>query len=151
MHSLLSSSLLLTALASSVLANPQYGSSGSSGSSSSSSAAAASMTSGSSTGTSSGSSAVHTIQVGPTLAFTPNSVTAAKGDILEFHFGAGHSVTESTFANPCQPVSGAGIFSGFPNDGDIFSVTVNATTPLWLYCAAVGHCQAGMVMAVNAP
>ena len=35
----------------------------------------------------------------------------------------------------------------------IFTVEVNATTPLWFYCAqTVGnHCQAGMSMVVNEP
>lgn len=48
------------------------------------------------------------------LAFTPNSVTAAKNDTLEFHFHSlNHSVVQGDFSNPCKPVSTGGFFSGF--------------------------------------
>ncbi len=48
------------------------------------------------------------------LAFTPNNVTAAKGDLLEFHFHAiNHSVVMGDFSNPCQPAATGGFFSGF--------------------------------------
>jgi hypothetical protein len=30
-----------------------------------------------------------------------------------------------------------------------YTITVNATTPLWFYCAQAKHCQSGMVMAIN--
>jgi hypothetical protein len=30
-----------------------------------------------------------------------------------------------------------------------YTITINATTPLWFYCAQAKHCQAGMVMAIN--
>jgi len=30
-----------------------------------------------------------------------------------------------------------------------FQITINATTPLWFYCAQAEHCQSGMVFAVN--
>jgi plastocyanin len=41
------------------------------------------------------------------ITFTPNTVTAAKGDVLVFTFDSGpHSVTQGTFATPCQPSSG---------------------------------------------
>lgn len=48
------------------------------------------------------------------LAFTPDSVKAAKGDILEFHFHAiNHSVVMGDFATPCAPAKTGGFFSGF--------------------------------------
>ncbi len=41
------------------------------------------------------------------LMFTPSSVTAAQGDVLVFTWASGpHSVTQGTFATPCQPSSG---------------------------------------------
>ena len=32
-----------------------------------------------------------------------------------------------------------------------FTLTVNDTNPIWVYCATPGHCTSGMVMAINAP
>jgi hypothetical protein len=31
----------------------------------------------------------------------------------------------------------------------VFSVLVNDTNPIWLYCGQVGHCQKGMAMVIN--
>ncbi|OAP64315.1 hypothetical protein AYL99_00287 [Fonsecaea erecta] len=150
MHSPLSSTtLLFGVLATSVLANPQYdygsgSSSSSSGSSMSSSATAAAAAS--------SASNIHAVKVGPGLTFTPDTVTAAQGDWVEFTFGEGHSVAQSSFAAPCVPISGgAGVYSGFPNDGDVWRIQVNSTDPLWLYCSATGHCEGGMAMVVNPP
>jgi plastocyanin len=48
------------------------------------------------------------------LTFTPNTVTAQVGDVLEYHFfGGAHSVVQGDFTNPCKPVSSGGFFSGF--------------------------------------
>lgn len=33
----------------------------------------------------------------------------------------------------------------------VFTIMVNDTKPIWMYCATKGHCQKGMVMAINAP
>ncbi|KAL2432853.1 hypothetical protein ABEF95_015549 [Exophiala dermatitidis] len=150
MHSIFSStSLVLSVLATSVLGSPQYGDSGS-GSSMTATASSSASSSGSSS--SSSSSGIHSVMVGPGLKFTPDTVTAAKGDWIEFTFGSGHSVAQSTFDKPCVPLSnGAGVYSGFPNDGDVWRIQVNSTDPLWLYCSAKGHCEGGMAMVVNQP
>jgi plastocyanin len=95
---------------------------------------------------------VHNVTVGPGLTFTPDTVTAAVGDWVQFTFGEGHSVAESSFSAPCVPISGqAGVYSGFPNDGQVWRIQVNSTDPLWLYCSQTGHCQGGMAMVVNPP
>jgi len=49
------------------------------------------------------------------LAFNPNSITAAVGDIVEFYFYPNnHSVAEGDFNTPCSAGSIANpIFSGF--------------------------------------
>lgn len=71
-----------------------------------------------------------------------------------------HTVTQSTFNNPCVPIHSVmsnvtGIKSGFmpvaPTDTQIpvFSVLVNDTNPIWLYCGQTGHCQQGMSMVIN--
>jgi hypothetical protein len=31
----------------------------------------------------------------------------------------------------------------------VFSVLVNDTNPIWIYCGQVGHCQKGMAMVIN--
>lgn len=48
------------------------------------------------------------------LAFAPNSVTASKGDVVEFHFGESttHNVVAGDFESPCQPASSGGFYSG---------------------------------------
>ncbi len=41
------------------------------------------------------------------LTFTPDSVTAAKGDTLEFHFvGGTHDAVVGDFDKPCTPSAG---------------------------------------------
>jgi len=91
----------------------------------------------------------HEVTVGPSLSFSPDSVTAAEGDIVSFKFGSGHDVASGSFDSPCQP--DGKIYSGEPNEGDVFSVTVNGTDPIWIYCSVPHHCQSGMAMVINAP
>ena len=31
----------------------------------------------------------------------------------------------------------------------VFTVMVNDTKPIWIYCGQPGHCEKGMVMAIN--
>jgi hypothetical protein len=105
------------------------------------------------------------VQVGAAgkLAFSPPNVTANEGDTISFQFqGKNHSVTQSTFANPCaiQTTPAQGIDSGFqlvaPDATQLpqWSFTVsNASAPLWFFCAQTNpanHCKAGMVFSVNA-
>ncbi|MCJ1465733.1 hypothetical protein MMC07_004352 [Pseudocyphellaria aurata] len=99
------------------------------------------------------------VKVGNTkgdLVFDPDTITAEKGDTIEFSFyPQNHSVAQSTFDKPCQALED-GIFSGFiPSESgaakQIFTVTVNSTDPIWLYCSKEGHCQRGMAMVVNQP
>lgn len=137
MHSVLSAALI-SVLATSALASPQYGDSASSTTTASSSAASM--------------SGVHSVQVGPGLTFSPDSLTAAEGDWVEFTFGSGHSVAQSSFDAPCVPLeSGAGVYSGFPDDGEVWRFQVNSTDPIWLYCSKSGHCEGGMALVVNPP
>ncbi|KAK4081177.1 uncharacterized protein Triagg1_2709 [Trichoderma aggressivum f. europaeum] len=96
------------------------------------------------------------------LAFSPDSVTAKVGDILDFHFHAiNHSVVMGDFANPCAPAKTGGFFSGFmPVSGgsgeadESFQVKVNSTDPIFFYCAqnTFSHCKnSGMSGVVNGP
>src|SRR6266849_2688938 len=87
------------------------------------------------------SAATTQVKVGSSgLAFDPPSVNATTGDIIQFVFyPKNHTVTQSTFAAPCSPMSG-GADSGFnPTTANAtnvpsYSVTVNNTQPLWFYC-----------------
>ncbi|PBK98556.1 hypothetical protein ARMGADRAFT_580574 [Armillaria gallica] len=110
------------------------------------------------------------IQVGGTASepggifqFNPANVTASEGDVITFEFSGApgnHSITQSSLANPCTPLSG-GFDSGWvfiPGPGTPapqFNLTVtNASSPIWFYCKQLvpsPHCQAGMIGAINAP
>jgi len=102
-----------------------------------------------------------TVLVGPngSNTYSPTSVNAAVGDTIAFQFQAkNHTVTQSTFVTPCQMMTtpAMGIDSGFmPVPAGTtalpqWSFTIsNASTPLWFYCRQTGHCQQGMVFAVN--
>ncbi|KAL6696898.1 Cupredoxin [Trichoderma pleuroticola] len=92
------------------------------------------------------------------LTFSPDTVTAKVGDILDFHFHAvNHSVVMGDFANPCAPAKTGGFYSGFmPVSGsgeadETFQVTVNSTDPIFFYCAQnkFTHCKSGMSGVVN--
>lgn len=104
----------------------------------------------------SASAATFQVEVGNGgLTFSPNTVTANVGDVVNFvYYPKNHTVTQSSFAAPCQPLAN-GIDSGFQpvaaNATQVpsFSMTVNVTTPLWFYCRQTGHCESGMVFAVN--
>lgn len=108
----------------------------------------------------------HTVIVGGPgqLTYTPACLWPAVGDIVNFEFHEkNHTVTQSSFAEPCKkqtdaaglqtgfesgfkPVA-AGTTSGFP----ISSFTVTDDKPKWFYCAQGAHCSAGMVFAINPP
>jgi len=106
---------------------------------------------------------VHVVKVGNangTLAYAPNNLVAAVGDMVQFQFApANHTVTQSTFDAPCQPIAMhsnvTGIFSGFmpvkatDTDTPTYTIMINSTTPMWLYCSQGKHCQNGMVMVIN--
>ncbi|KAF8236263.1 Cupredoxin [Tricholoma matsutake] len=107
------------------------------------------------------SAANFTVTVGANnmLAFNPTNVIAAVGDTIDFQFHAkNHSVTQSTFANPCKLMTTPkqGIDSGYQpvavnaTQFPTWSITIdNATAPLWFYCKQGNHCPSGMVFAVN--
>lgn len=96
------------------------------------------------------------------LSFTPNRVSASPRDTIKFVFQVkNHTVTQSSFAAPCLPLTNKttgeriGFNSGFfpvaanTTDFPTWSLTINNTSPIWAYCGQAGHCGAGMVFAVN--
>lgn len=112
---------------------------------------------------------VHNIKVGGpgVLAYDPPFITAAIGDTLHFTFlQKNHTVTQSSFAKPCEPfVDDSGAQSGFKSGFQPVPDTltdgfptcdweIKTDKPLWVYCAQtnpVSHCGKGMVFAVNPP
>ncbi|KAK2751069.1 hypothetical protein FQN57_000144 [Myotisia sp. PD_48] len=109
---------------------------------------------------------VHVVQVSDenaVLKYFPDNVKAEPGSVVEFQFfPRNHTVTQSSFDKPCQPINKffpdiPGIKSGFvpvaPGavERPVFRVTVNDTKPIWIYCGQTPHCSKGMVMAINAP
>ncbi|EFX06362.1 hypothetical protein CMQ_6683 [Grosmannia clavigera kw1407] len=103
---------------------------------------------------------VKVANVNNALIYSPDSITAKAGDMVQFQFEAGnHTVTQSTFDQPCQPISDftktVGFHSGFipvtAASGVIptYTITINDTKPIWVYCAQGKHCEAGMVMVIN--
>ncbi|KAJ7029922.1 hypothetical protein C8F04DRAFT_962333, partial [Mycena alexandri] len=92
--------------------------------------------------------------------FSPSNISANVGDVVTFQFLAkNHSVTQTTFAEPCSSPLFGGIDSGFqpvsPNSTATpqFSFTVNnANTPLFFFSAqtaVVNECNTGMVFSIN--
>ncbi|KAL8397284.1 hypothetical protein RB594_004125 [Gaeumannomyces avenae] len=95
--------------------------------------------------------------------FQPNNIRAAVGDAVQFQFmGGNHTVTQSTFDNPCSPINNfvknvTGVHSGYVpfaasaamGQVPVYTIMINNTTPMWLYCAQAKHCQNGMVMVIN--
>lgn len=127
--------------------------------------AAQSGTATSSAATPSGSVKAHVVMasnINGSLTFSPETITAAVGDLVQFHFyPRNHSLAQSTFDNPCQPMPQTngtiGFWSGFmPVTSEsttmpVFSVVVKDTAPMWFYCATGKHCQAGMAGVINPP
>lgn len=112
----------------------------------------------------SGTSTDHKVVVGgTTLTYTPSNITAQIGDTVTFQFmQKNHTATQSTFADPCRALtltstSGqVGFDSGYMPVGTdattfpTYTVKINDTAPIWVYCKQTGHCGQGMVFSVNA-
>ncbi|KIK00142.1 hypothetical protein K443DRAFT_679414 [Laccaria amethystina LaAM-08-1] len=105
----------------------------------------------------------HKITVGADglLAYNPPNITASIGDTVTFEFHPkNHTVTQSSFSDPCHAVvksdGSSGFKSGFTpvaanaTSFPTFQIKINDTAPIWGYCGQTGHCQQGMVFAINA-
>ncbi|KAI1202005.1 Cupredoxin [Nemania serpens] len=105
-----------------------------------------------------GTGATHSVQVGGSagLAYSPSEIKAAVGDMVVFTFmSQNHTVTQSSFDKPCDPLAG-GMNSGFnPNPNNTVvpapqvAMQVITDKPTWFYCAQMGHCGKGMVFSIN--
>jgi len=99
---------------------------------------------------------------GASLVFNPSNITAQIGDTITFQFmQKNHTATQSSFATPCQPLGQSstsgltGFDSGFmpvaanATTFPTYTIQVNSTTPIWVYCRQANHCPSGMVFAAN--
>ncbi|KAH9028129.1 hypothetical protein EDB84DRAFT_281968 [Lactarius hengduanensis] len=136
-----------------VIVNAQYGAPDPAPSSSSSSSPAVPSA------PASNSSSVN-VNVGPggALTFNPSDFTAANGTTVTFFFpqSVPHSVTQSSFANPCTYLAAASGASGGFDSGlqtaKQFTIKItNDQQPIWFFCKASKHCGLGMVGSINAP
>ncbi|KAF8078061.1 hypothetical protein FPV67DRAFT_1463959 [Lyophyllum atratum] len=97
------------------------------------------------------------------LVYDPSNITAQAGDTITFEFRQkNHTATASSFAAPCRALSltsatgEAGFDSGFIAVADnattfpMYTVRVNDTKPIWVYCRQANHCGQGMVFSSNA-
>ncbi|KAL7930803.1 hypothetical protein V8C35DRAFT_312228 [Trichoderma chlorosporum] len=103
----------------------------------------------------------HSVVVGRGgLHFDPENVVAQIGDTVEWHFTpANHSLAQSDFAHPCNPLaSGTGFFAGFNfvtaegQNPNVYQITVVDNSPIWYYCPQPKgqHCvQGGMLGVIN--
>jgi plastocyanin len=117
-----------------------------------------------------GAQKMHVVSVsGAGNTFSPDSIKAAAGDMVQFQFRAGnHSVVQSNFDNPCVPIEQStagsaaaaaqkGFFSGYmdvkASQGQdlipTYTVQIADSKPVWAYCSQGKHCQSGMVMVIN--
>lgn len=98
--------------------------------------------------------------------FSPDTLTVPVGAMVQFQFvGGNHTVTQSNFDAPCIPLStsntsAVGLHSDYvpaaasiQQSGEIpiWTIQINNTNPIWLYCAQGQHCQSGMSMVINPP
>ncbi|KAL5604037.1 uncharacterized protein BROUX77_004223 [Berkeleyomyces rouxiae] len=93
------------------------------------------------------SETTHTVVVDQN-GFSPSSVNPTKGDAILFHFSEGfHSVIESTYSEPCEPLQGgfaSGEFITAMGDGRNkkgFVIDVFNTDPVWFYNGSQGQCH----------
>ncbi|KXN82543.1 hypothetical protein AN958_02394 [Leucoagaricus sp. SymC.cos] len=92
--------------------------------------------------------------------YDPANITAQVGDLITFYFPTNseqfpHSVTQSSFAQPCTYLAAngsnsAGFDSGLQS-AKIFTINITSTDPIWFHCKQIGHCGMGMVGSINAP
>jgi len=91
------------------------------------------------------------------MSFVPESINAKQGDIITFHFVTNnHSVTQSSFNDPCTKLATLAIDSDFQPTINVvpppqwnFTLS-NVSVPLWFFCKQGPHCrEGGMVFAIN--
>ncbi|KAA1471232.1 hypothetical protein DENSPDRAFT_837180 [Dentipellis sp. KUC8613] len=100
------------------------------------------------------------VAAGGNFVFNPANFTASNGTMVTFFFpdtpSLMHSVTQSSFANPCTPLQAsgsqpAGFDSGLQASKQFTIQITDDSVPIWFFCKQVTHCGLGMVGSINAP
>ncbi|KAK0463870.1 uncharacterized protein EV420DRAFT_1745338 [Desarmillaria tabescens] len=89
-----------------------------------------------------------TVGDGGMLAFNPTSMTAVQGDTVTFSF-LQHNRRSPL---PAQNLASTRVSSPSPTALSLangHSPVDNSSTLLWFFCTQMGHCEKGMVFAVN--
>ncbi|KAJ4378295.1 hypothetical protein N0V86_005995 [Didymella sp. IMI 355093] len=101
------------------------------------------------------SAAVHTVRVGQSgLVFTPQTISAVRGDTVVFELFPGHNVVEGDSDSPCQTDEDdfySGPYSDTDSGAKKFVVNVTSDDPVYYFCSVQRHCQSGMVGGINIP
>ncbi|KAJ7694129.1 Cupredoxin [Mycena rosella] len=92
------------------------------------------------------------------FVFSPANFSAPTNTSVTFWFpntGIDHSVTQSSFQEPCTYLvassnNTAGFDSGLTNSKQFTIIITDDTKPIWFHCKQVGHCGMGMVGSINA-
>ncbi|KAH6897434.1 hypothetical protein B0T10DRAFT_186235 [Thelonectria olida] len=103
--------------------------------------------------------ATHTVTVGGPggLIYQPDQLQDVPiGDTVIFEFlSQNHTVTQSSFDLPCDPLAGGMDSSFMANPNNTVSpppqiaMQVMVDTPLWFYCRQANHCGMGMTFSIN--
>lgn len=102
---------------------------------------------------------LHEVAVDPRgqFAFDPPFIEAGVGERITFSFqGGNHTVTESTFMNPCSSRGAfdTNFFNSATKNSNNSKVTllIDSDNPRWFHCrqyVGESHCERGMVFAIN--
>ncbi|KAH9483723.1 putative GPI-anchored cupredoxin [Psilocybe cubensis] len=95
------------------------------------------------------------------FVYNPANVSASPGSTVTFFFPGGfnrttaHSVTQSSFENPCTYLTATGSDpAGFDSGlvlASTFTLNITDDQPIYFHCKQVTHCGLGMVGTINAP
>ncbi|XP_006458465.1 hypothetical protein AGABI2DRAFT_190750 [Agaricus bisporus var. bisporus H97] len=98
------------------------------------------------------------VAAGNQFVFGQPNITAKVGDNVTWHFpnnGIEHSVTQSSFNDPCVRLAASGNntggFDSTLTAGTTFTIMITDTNPIWYHCKQIMHCGMGMVGSINAP
>ncbi|KJA27363.1 hypothetical protein HYPSUDRAFT_929959 [Hypholoma sublateritium FD-334 SS-4] len=100
------------------------------------------------------------VGAGGAFIYSPANISAPVGSLVTFYFPGDipHSVSQSTFANPCTYLAAdpnnasapVGFDSGLVT-ASTFTINVTDENPIWFHCRQLTHCGSGMVGSINAP
>ncbi|KAI8185527.1 hypothetical protein K4K51_011574 [Colletotrichum sp. SAR 10_75] len=91
------------------------------------------------------------------LKFEPETLIANRGDTITYHFFSKARLLHQIEKNVNFAKISSESFTFVPSTSDsecaktIFTITVNDTKPIWIFCGQGNHCQQGMLHSINPP